>query len=161
MRPSGLFGRDRWARRVRVQMSGGEEGSSVLELALVMPMLMLLFVGAMDFGQAYYVGIEVTSAAEAGTSYGVANPTDTAGMASAATLDAADVTSMVPTATWGCECSDGTGGSVSCAATPSCLINVVNYVDVKTTVTYKPMLIWPAFPSSFTIAGHSRMRVAP
>jgi Flp pilus assembly protein TadG len=158
--PVSLSG-DLLAKWFRAPILLGEEGSSVLELALVMPMLMLLFVGAMDFGQAYYVGIEVTSAAEAGTSYGVANPTDMAGMASAATLDAADVPTMVPTASWGCECSDGTAASISCVASPSCVTNVVNYVDVKTTVTYKPMLIWPAFPSSFTIAGHSRMRVAP
>jgi Flp pilus assembly protein TadG len=138
-----------------------EEGSSVLELALLMPMLMLLFVGAVDFGQAYFVGIEVSSAAAAGTSYGVMNPTDTAGMSSAANLDAADVPSMNATSTWGCECSDGTGISVSCTSSPSCVTNVVDYVDVSTTVTYKPMLIWPAFPSSFTIAGHSRMRIAP
>jgi Flp pilus assembly protein TadG len=144
----------------RMQRLRGEDGSSVLELALLMPVLLLLLVGAVDFGQAYYVGIEVGSAAEAGTSYGVANNSDTAGMQSAAMLDAVDVPTMTATATWGCECSDGTGASVNCTATPSCSVNVVNYVDVATSVNYKPMLFYPAFPSTFTVKGHSRMRVS-
>ena len=133
----------------------------MLELALVMPVLVLLLVGAVDFGQAYYVGIEVASAAAAGTSYGVTNTTDVAGMASAAILDAADVPKMTATATWGCECSDGTSATVSCTVKPTCSVNLVNYVDVSTAVTYAPILVYPAIASSFLLKGHSRMRVAP
>jgi Flp pilus assembly protein TadG len=138
-----------------------EQSSSLVELALVMPMLVLLMVGAIDFGQAYYVSIEVTSAAEAGASYGVLNLTDTAGMASAALLDAADVPTMTATATWGCECSDGTNATVSCATTPTCTANLVDYVDVNTSVAFQPMLTYPGIPSSLALKGHSRMRVAP
>ena len=139
----------------------GEEGSSVLELALLMPMLVLILIGSIDFGQAYYAGIEVAAAAEAGTSYGLANPQDTAGMRSAALLDAGDLPTMTAAATYGCECSNGTSGTLNCATTPSCSINLVNYVDVTTSVSYRPMLLYALFSSTFSFQGHSRMRLAP
>jgi Flp pilus assembly protein TadG len=138
-----------------------EQSSSLVELALVMPMLVFLMVGAIEFGQAYYVSIEVTSAAEAGASYGVINLTDTAGMASAAILDAADVPAMTASATWGCECSDGSNATVNCTSVPACSANLVDYVDVNTSVTFQPMLTYPGMPSNLALKGHSRMRVAP
>ena len=138
-----------------------EEGSSVVELALLMPVLVLLLVGAVDYGQAYYVAIEVASAAAAGAGYGVANPTDTAGMQTAAQLDAGDVPTMTATATTGCECSDGTSVAVGCSPVPSCTYNRLNYVDVSTSVSYRPMLVYPLFPSPFVLRGHARMRIAP
>ena len=133
----------------------------MIEVAILMPLLLLILVGAVDFGQAYYVGIEVASAAQAGTTYGMMNYNDTAGMRMAAAADASDVPSMTSVATWGCECSDGTGASVSCATTPTCGSNLVDYVDVATSVSFTPILSYPAVPASFVLSGHSRMRVAP
>ena len=147
--------------RDRLGFGSGEDGSSVVELALLMPVLVLVLVGAVDYGQAYYVGIEVASAAEAGTTYGVANPSDTAGMQSAALLDANDVPTMTATATSGCECSDGTSVVAGCSPVPSCVYNRLNYVDVSTTVSYRPMLVYPLLPATLTLKGHSRMRIAP
>ena len=138
-----------------------EEGSSLIEVAILMPLLVLILVGAVDFGQAYYVGIEVASAAQAGTAYGVMNSNDTAGMQTAAAIDASDVPVMTSVAAWGCECSDGTGASVSCTVTPSCGTNLVDYVDVTTTASFTPILRYPGVPSVFMLSGHSRMRVAP
>ncbi|ADW70656.1 TadE/TadG family type IV pilus assembly protein [Granulicella tundricola] len=133
----------------------------MVETALLMPVLLLVLVGVVDFGQAYYVEIEVGSAAQSGAAYGVLNPTDTAGMQSAALLDASDVPTMTAVATYGCECSDGTGGSVSCGVSPNCLVNMVNYIDVSTSVNFKPMMVYPLVPATMVLKGHSRMRVAP
>jgi Flp pilus assembly protein TadG len=138
-----------------------EAGSSLVEVACVMPLMLLILVGAVDFGQAFYVGIEVASAAEAGTHYGVTSYKDTIGMANAATLDASDVPGMTTVAVWGCECSDGTGASVSCASAPSCGTNLIAYVDVSTSMNFTPILAYPMVPSLFALKGHSRMRVAP
>ena len=49
-----------------------ETGSALLEVALILPTLILVLVGAVDFGRAYYVTIEVSSAAEAGALYTIA-----------------------------------------------------------------------------------------
>jgi Flp pilus assembly protein TadG len=146
-------------RSARVRLLRGDGGGSAVELALMLPLFLLLLVGTVDMGRAFYTAIEVSSAAAAGVAYGVQNPTDTAGMQAAATLDAADVTGIVPVATWGCECSDGSSGSANCASTPSCTTNVVKYVQVVTTFTYVPLFKYPGVPVSIPLTGKARMRV--
>ncbi|SFS18283.1 Flp pilus assembly protein TadG [Granulicella pectinivorans] len=137
-----------------------QQGSTVLEIALVLPVLLLLLVGAVDFGRAYYLALEVSSAAQAGAGYGAQNATDTAGMVSAAKRDAADITVLAPVATYGCECSDGTSQVAGCGSAPSCAYNVVNYVQVNTSAVYTPILPYPGIGSSFTLRAVARMRAA-
>ena len=133
-------------------------GSSLVELALLTSLFVLLLAGSVDMGQACYVAIELSAAANAGAEYGTQNPTDTAGMQSAATLNAANLTGMTPAATYGCECMDGTSASPSCSTVPSCATTVVRYVAVTTTMTYKPALVFPGVPSSLALKGSARLR---
>lgn len=135
-----------------------DDGSGILETAILLPVLILMLIGAVDFGRAFYLAIEVGSAAHAGALYGSQYPTDTAGMKTAATLDAADVSGLTPTATYGCECADGSGAVASCTTAPSCTYNVVYYVQVNTTATYTSILNYPGIPASWTFSGMSRMR---
>jgi Flp pilus assembly protein TadG len=144
-----------------LKIASSEQGSSLVEVAIAVPMLMLVLAGAIGFGRAYYLAHEVDGAAEAGAVYGSQNITDTAGMVNVAKLN-------TPTATWGCECSDGSQRSVSCAVTPSgCSANVVYYATVTASVTYTPPLAWAwnwngkkAIPSSMTISRSATMRSA-
>jgi Flp pilus assembly protein TadG len=135
-----------------------EDGSSIIETAMLMPLLLLLLVGAIDFGRAYFVAIEVSSSAEAGALYGTQNSSDTAGMVTAATLDAPEVSNLTTVATYGCECSDGSSVSPSCGSLPVCTYNVVSYVEVDTSATYIPILLYPGIPSSISLTGKARMR---
>ncbi len=137
-----------------------ERGNSLVELALLLPFLLMLLVGVVDFGRAYYLELEVASAAHAGALYGTQNPTDTANMQTAATLDASEVPGITATATYGCECSDGTSASASCTATPSCTspATVVNYVEVDTSAPYTPWLTYPGVSLPSTLTGSARMR---
>lgn len=135
------------------------DGSSILETALVMPVLLVLVMGTVDFGRAYYVAIEVASAAHAGAVYGIQNPTDTAGMEAASKLDAPDISALTPVATYGCECSDGSAAVASCTAPPACTYNYVNYVSVTTTTIYTPLVPYPGIPHSLTLTSTARMRV--
>jgi Flp pilus assembly protein TadG len=138
-----------------------EEGSQLIELALVLPMLIAVFIGAVDFGRAYFLSMEVTSAAEAGAMYGITNPADTAGMQSAALADAPDLPGMTPTATYGTECADGSSPALANNTPPSsCPTGVVQFVEVDTTTTYQPILYYPGFQSAFTLSGKSRMRAS-
>src|SRR5580698_5679701 len=98
-----------------------ERGTSLVELAAVLPLFLLLLFGSLDFGRAYYLNIEIASAAHAAAVYGSQNPTDTAGMKTAAQDGAPNVPNLtVNTPTYGCQCSDGTNYSASCATTPTC-----------------------------------------
>ena len=139
-------------------LSAADNGSSVLETALLLPVLCLMLVGATDFGRAYYLSLEVASAVHAGALYGTQEPHDTSGMVSAAALDAADIPNLKPAASYGCECSDGSSVVVSCGTAPSCAYNVVNYVSVTASTTYKLLLPYPGFPSTLTLSAASKMR---
>jgi Flp pilus assembly protein TadG len=147
---------DRLAGRLEF---GSAEGSSLIELALLLPLFLFLFVGAVDFGRAYFVAIEVAGAAQAGALYGVQNPSDVAGMESASLEAASNLSGLSSTATYGCECSDGTSGVASCTGTPSCTYNYVSYVDIVSTVKYIPIFNYPGLPSSMNITKEVRMRV--
>jgi Flp pilus assembly protein TadG len=137
-----------------------DSAQSLAESAVIIPLLCLLLFGLIDFGRAYYLSIEISNAAYAGALYGSVNSTDTTGMQSAATTDAVDVSNMTATATYGCECSNGSNPSPSCTSTPSCPSNtsVVNYVTVTTSATYKPIVPWPGIPSPLTLAGTATLR---
>ena len=136
-----------------------EEGSSLVELALVSPVLLLVLLGAVDFGRAYYMAMEVAGAAHAAAEYAVQSPTDTTGIQAAATDDAPDVPNLtVATPTYGCECSDGTGYSANCSTTPTCTNNYVSRVRVTVSATYSPWFPWPGIPSSVPLSNSATMR---
>jgi hypothetical protein len=80
-------------------------------------------------------------------------------MVTAANDDAGDATKLTGwsvSATTGCECSNG-NSSVSCTST-GCTYNVVNYVQVTTSVTYHTLFPWPGIPSSIALQGVSKLR---
>ncbi len=145
-----------------------EEGNSLVEVALLLPILTMLLVGTVDLGRLAYMSIEVSNAARAGVQYGQQNPTtwaDTTGMQTAATNDATDLVganngNLTAVATYWCQCSDGTTVTPNCSpGTPSCATtHRVNYVKVVTTATYKPWFSCPGIPSSTTLTSQAVMR---
>ena len=135
-----------------------EAGASLVEFALLLPFLCLLLLGVIDFGRAYYLGIEVRNAAHAGALYGTQNSTDITGMQNTALGDAQDVTGMTATATYGCECSDGSSVTPLCGTQPTCGVNSVNYVQVTTAATYRTLFPWPGIPSSVALQGSAKLR---
>jgi Flp pilus assembly protein TadG len=144
-----------WNKRLFVDT----EGSSFVELAIVLPMFFLIMVPAVDIGRAFYAYIEVASAAQAGAAYGMQNPSDVSGMQSAAIAGISNLPNVTSTASYGCECSDGTSQVASCSSTPSCSYNYVNYVDVVASSTYVPIFNYPGLPSSMDISREIRLRV--
>lgn len=144
--------------RLRSELMG-TEGGSFVELALVLPLFLLIFVPTVDIGRAIYMSIEVAAAAQAGAAYGIQNPTDVSGMQSASAAGISNLSSVSATATYGCECSDGTSVSASCTTTPTCTYNYVNYVDVVASAPYSTTFNYPGLPSSLTISREIRLRV--
>jgi Flp pilus assembly protein TadG len=144
------------------RLAACERGSSLVEVAVFLPVLLTLLLGIVDFGRAYYQANEVAAAAHAGALFGSQNPSDTSDMETVANDNAPDVSGVSSTAAWGCECSDGTSASVSCATTPSCSgTTEVYYVKVTTTATYSPLIPWPKFGSSYTLSSAVEMRATP
>ena len=134
------------------------DGASFIELALVLPLFLMMLVPVVDLGRGFYAAIEVTSAAHAGAMYGVENPSDTDGMIQAAKAGASNLSDVTATAAYGCECSDGTSAVASCASTPSCTYNYVSHVDVTVTSPYRTVFAYPGLPSSMNITREFRLR---
>lgn len=149
-------------RRNRLEHLLDERGSSLVELAIVLPVFILLLMGAIDFGRAYYLSMEIAGAAQAAAVYGSQNPTDTAGMQSAALKDAPDAANLsVSSATYGCECSDGSNYNASCSSTPVCTGTTQVYrVNVTVTAQYTSLFHWPGIPSHLSLSSSASMRSA-
>lgn len=145
-------------RRLHFRRLRSERGDSLLETAIVLPFLLLLLLGVVEFGQVYYLSIELAGAAQAGAIYGTQYPTDTTDMQTAALNNANDISGATATASYGCECPDGSGRSANCASAPSCSTNVVYYVNVKVSATYKPFFSLPGLPSTIPLSSTAVMR---
>ena len=148
-----------------------DAGQSLVELALVLPVFVLLILGAVEFGQLAYAAIEVSNAARAGVQYGAQSPAtaaDLAGMVTAAQNDGSNVFQtygLTVTPSNFCSCSNAPAVSVGTGACPSaaatCSANgarVLNYVEVITSATVTPLIHYPGF-GGFTLNGQAIMRV--
>jgi Flp pilus assembly protein TadG len=139
-------------------------GQAFVELALVMPIFLLLFLGAAELGRLAYASIEVSNAARAGVAYGAQSHTtaaDTSGIQLAATQDAGQITSMgTPVVIQSCSCSDGT--AITCAnAGTNCVgtARIIEYVQVNTSATVNTAFHYPGIPNTITLNGQAIMRV--
>lgn len=167
-----------------MQSIRNDRGSAFVELALVLPLLVLLLIGTAELGRIAYASIEVTNAARAAVAYGsqnLATAQDTAGqMPVVAAADASDLTAMgatlATTTSMACVCDTGSSTpSVSCSSaqtqccpptetsfcvsSPSYTGNLVHYVQANTTATVSTMFNYPGLPNSYTLHGFAQMRV--
>ena len=137
-------------------------GQSMVELAMALPLLILMLVAAVDIGRLLFIAITANSAARAGVQYGaqsVITASDTTGMVSAALQDGKDVSGLSATATYYCKCPDA-------STPPKCGDNVcasgdqIIYVNVIATAQFTPMTKIPGIPSPLTITTNATRRVA-
>src|SRR5258708_2663346 len=100
-----------------------EAGAVLLDLAILLPLLMLLLLGGVDFARVFFAAVELGNAASAGAEYG-ARTTDTAidytGMTNTVTGDAANLSgvTVTPTPTSYCTCP-GSTTHIGCTTTCS------------------------------------------
>lgn len=64
---------------------GQRRGQSVLELALAMPVMLLLMLGTIDVGRVFFDYVQLRNAVREGAGYGARMPDDTAGITSRVT----------------------------------------------------------------------------
>jgi Flp pilus assembly protein TadG len=145
---------------------GGSSGSSLVELALIMPVFTLLLAGAAEFSRLAYFGNEVMNAAHAGAAYGAqtsATASNTAAIQAAASNDAPNLTAiatLTTTPTIVCTCSNGT--AITCAnAATTCLspARTIKFVQVRTSAPVSTPFSVPGLPTSFTLRGKAVMRI--
>lgn len=136
-------------------------GGSLVEIAFLIPLLVLLAIGGIEFGMIALHKMAANSAARAGVQYGALDLTtaaNTAGMEEAARDDlgnAADGTLI--NARQYCYCP--TEGEVACTATCADGSFTMMYVEVSVHDEYKYILGYPGIASSFPIDARAHMRV--
>jgi Flp pilus assembly protein TadG len=154
-------------RASRLKTSGrrallaGEGGQSILEFAVLTPVVLLLLVGAIEIGRLAYLSILVNNAAHAGVQYGaqsLATASDNTGMQNAALNDGQNIAGLTASASHYCTCADGS--SSSCQPTDCSGSHRLVYVQVNTTGQFQSLFAYPGLPSSYTISGQAVMRVA-
>jgi Flp pilus assembly protein TadG len=58
----------------------GQSGQSLVEFALLFPLLLLILLGAIDLGRAFNAYVTITNASREGARYGSTHPTNTSGV---------------------------------------------------------------------------------
>jgi len=141
-----------------------DAGQSLIELALTLPLLVLLLIGVAELGRLAYYSVEVSNAARAGVAYGAQNhvtASNLAGMRTAAQNDAGNITLATTTATNSCACSSAYTTTSACTTTFSCsgTNRIIEYVQVNTTATVSPLFKYPGVSKTYTLNGQAVMRV--
>jgi Flp pilus assembly protein TadG len=146
-----------------------EAGAALVELALALPVVVVVFVATIDFARVFYTSMALTDAARAGAQYGslnAANSGDIPGMKAAAE-SATNTTGILATPTRLCQCATdiGTFGDTSpfntCGAT-SCSggQHLVVTVTVTTTKDFTTVITgFPSIPSLVHLSRTATMRV--
>ncbi|MEP6601891.1 MAG: TadE/TadG family type IV pilus assembly protein [Nitrospirota bacterium] len=139
-------------RRGFRRLPGSTTGGAALELAVIFPILLLLLIGVIDYGRAFFTAIVVTNAARAGAEYGARDPaysSDTAAMRIFAEADGQE-TGVQASARRYCECGAGVANA-SCNACPGGAAPDV-YAEVTARKTVTMFLRYPGLPSSINIS---------
>jgi Flp pilus assembly protein TadG len=147
---------------------GLEGGGSLVEFALLCPMLMAILFGMADLGRWVFLDIEVSSAAHAGAQFGSqsqANANNSAGITTAARNDAPDFSGTTLTVTpviTNCYCPATPSSTFGCGGTTICkngndTIPPIVLVQVTTSGTYTPWISYLPFTSNVTINGYAQI----
>jgi Flp pilus assembly protein TadG len=122
-------------------------GAAVVELAILLPLLIFLFVVAVDFARVFYLSVTLQNCARAGALY-ASDPyvADESAFASTQAAALSDATNIVPAPTI-------TQASGTDAAGRS-------YVEVTATSTFKSIARVPGVPAQLNVNRKVRMYVA-
>jgi len=126
---------------------GKRRGAAVVELAVLLPLLVFLFVIAVDFGRIFYFSVTLTNCARAGAMY-ASDPTTNAESAFASTQAAAlaDATNLSPAPTV------TSVSGVDAAGRP--------YVEVTAAYSFRTITGFPGVPNQVNLTRTVRMNVS-
>jgi Flp pilus assembly protein TadG len=142
-----------------IQERCGERGQSLVETALVFPVLVTMLVGSVEMARVVRASIAVANAAKAGAQYGCENgftAQDTTGIQTAASNEAPNLT-VITSSSYGCMCSDGS--SSTCLNTDCSNSHIEQTLTVNSQATVNATIQLPGLPKTFTVNGQSIQRV--
>lgn len=137
-----------------------ERGNAMLELAVVVPVLLLVMLGTADLGRVFFAAVTAVGGAHSGALYGsmsVARASDSSGVTNAALLDTQDLSGTTVAVTKYCQCGLGTPAPCPMSCSTSSPMRV--YVKVTTQKTYSTVAPYPGIPASVPLATTAVFRV--
>ena len=135
-----------------------DSGQSLVETALVFPILVTFLVGTADLARVARASIAVSNAAKAGAQYAVQNgftAQDSTGISNAAAAEAVNL-SLTTTSSYSCVCSDGTAST--CGNNDCSNSHIEETVTVSTQASVTPLIHLPGLPATFTVKGKAIQR---
>ena len=171
--------RSRLAKPVS-RMLRAESGSALVEMAITLPLMLGLLLGAVELGDLAYKATEMSNAARAGAQYAAMNGgnfTDckfnlsggtcdtTSGVFKAAKADApwasSKCSNFAVTATSSCTCSDGTacasGSEYTCSSTPVVTVTVTTTASCGGIASV--LGLFSANGNAFNLQGYAQQEV--
>jgi Flp pilus assembly protein TadG len=143
---------------MNARLMRSDRGTSIIEFALVAPVLIFLVIGLIEIGRYTYFGILASHAARAAAQYGdqtLVTADDVAGMKAAALQDAQSLPQWNVSPAPMCTQS---GAVFTCASgTPP--PGTTYYVKVQVTGTFSPLLHYPGIPTSLPVSATAILRV--
>jgi len=163
--------RGKGKRRNYGAWSGGPpsmSGQSLLEVALMLPFLLLLALGVVELGRYAYIGILIGNAARAGAAYGAEShitAADGPGIVAAADVDfisnGQNVNNLAVSSAYVCGCDNsGSITAVDCTSgiCPTDVPKVVN-LSVTASGTFSSLSNYPGIPKSISVSRTATLRV--
>ena len=144
-----------------MQIRKRNSGIAFVELALMVPIIMLIMVVTIDFARLFYAAVKVADASRAGAQYGSQSNMYTAdfdGMDVTAVDNAADLSGFtISTTERYCKCEDGS--DTPCLA-PTCVEGAPQiYVGVRGGYTFETLLKYHGIPGTIELSQRTVMRV--
>ena len=141
-----------------------EDAQSLVELALVVPLFILLLVGSAEFARFAWAAVLTSNAARAGAAWGAVNIANaanaTGGIQAAAAADSVNLTGLTTaTPIISCVCSDGT--AIPAGQCSTALSYCVSPAIITNSVTVNTSSTVSVFGRNFTATGQSTMVIAP
>ncbi len=132
-------------------------GAAAVEFGLVLPLLILIAIGAVDLGRFATNYIAVSNAASVGASFGAMHPKTAASSANWETYLKQHVLAEMET-----NLTQDSSVSQSDVSVAPAVVNEANgyrRVDVTVSMPFRPIIQWPGVPEDWTLTRKVSMRV--
>jgi Flp pilus assembly protein TadG len=135
-------------------------GAASVEFALLLPLLVTLVVGIIDYAQLAYQSMEVAAAAQAGADYALHNGYNASGIQGAVTAATGLTVTATPAPQLATACVSG--GAIVATAASTCASGGApgSYVTVAAQATFTPILAWASFGMPSTLSAQAMVRIS-
>ncbi len=153
----------RWhAGRVALRRLRERRGVSAVEFAVILPLLLLIMLGAFDLGNAFQQSMRLESAARAGAQAAFSNPRNTNAVRTMVLTNLAGIPTSeldIKVNIQSCLCTNGTTGGCDFSDTSVCSQPAIVSITVDRQFRYVSALSEAVLPNLSPVRGHVQVRL--